>query len=185
MIIGSKIKLSLLFLLLLTGSAIFLMRPVLRGISDASRQLMVERRNLFSLESKIRNLEKFQEEYENLKPDLAKADSLLVEDQLPVDFIRFLEAVSSEFGISLKISPLSSVKIATDPWPSSNFQLSLAGSYPKILQFIDKLENSRYLTNFQSLSFSRLTDAQLKSREFEKFSSGDVEGSVVVKVFVK
>lgn len=185
MIIGSKIKLSLFSLIVLTGSAVFLMKPILGDIGNASRQLVEERGNLFILEAKIKNLEKFQQEYEKLSPDLDKADSLLIDDQLPVDFIRFLEKISSEASISLRISPIFSTKSVTDPWPSSSFQLSLAGSYPKILQFIEKLENGPYLTNFQGISFSRLTDIRLKTKEFEKFSSGDVEGSIAVKVFVK
>lgn len=185
MIIGSKIKISLLSLVVLMGSAVFLMKPILGDIGNASRQLMAERSNLFALEAKIKNLENFQKEYEKLSPDLKKADSLLVDDQLPVDFIRFLEKISSEAGISLKISPVSSLKIAADSWSSSGFQLFLAGSYPKILQFVEKLENGPYLTNFQGISFSRLTDVRLKTKEFEKFSYGDVEGNIVVKVFVR
>lgn len=185
MTLDAKIKISLLSLAGLVGLAVFLMRPVLKDISDASRQLMAERSNLFSLETKIKNLEKFREEYEKIKPDLEKADSLLVEAELPVDFIRFLEEVSLEAGINLKISPASAIKIEGDPWLSSNFQLSLAGPYSKILQFLDKLENSRYLASFQSLNFSKLTDAELKLKDFVGFSSGDVKGGMGIKVFVK
>lgn len=185
MSINYKIKISLFCLLILFVSAVFTARIILKNISGASGQLATEKKNLFTLESKIKSLENFRQEYEELKPDLEKADSLLVQAQLPVDFIQFLEEISSEAGINLKISPLADIKITGDPWPSSNFQLSLAGSYPKIIRFIDKLENSQYLITLQSLNFSKLTDMELKSKEFASFFSGDAKGNISLKVYTK
>lgn len=171
-----KIRLSLFFVIALTGLAVFLAWPVLKDIARTSEQLLVERNNLFSLEAKINNLQRFDEEYQKLKPDLEKADSLLVEADLPVDFIRFLEEASAESNVSLKISPSSLAKNAKDPWPGSGFQLSLAGSYPEIVRFVDKLENGPYLAVLRTINFSQ---------EFNRLSSGDIKGSIAIKVYVR
>lgn len=185
MSLNSKIKISLLSFGVLIGSAVFLIKPILRDIRAESGQLIAEKNNLSSLESKIKNLENFRQKHEELKPDLEKADSLLVQAQLPVDFIRFLEQVSAEADINLKISPGPAVKTSKDPWSSSNFQLALAGSYPDILQFVSKLQNGSYLMIFQNLNFSRLAETELKSKEFNRFVSGDVRGNISVKVYAK
>lgn len=185
MTLNSQIKLAFLSVLLLAGAIIYFMRPVFGSIEAASNQLIAERNNLFSLESKIRDLEKFQTEYEKISPDLIRTDSLFVDVELPVDFIRFLEETSQSSSISLKMSPSPPIAVSGDPWMSSNFQLTLAGPYSSVLRFIDKLENGRYLIGFSSLSFSKLTDMELKSKEFGKFSSGDIKGSISIKVFAK
>lgn len=185
MTLNSKIKLVFLVVLISAGTAFYFMRPVFQGIRNFSNQFVVERNNLFSIESKIKDLEKFRAEYANISPDLARAESLFVNAELPVDFIRFLEENSQSSGINLKISPSASVAIPGDLWKSSVFQLTLAGSYSGVLRFIDKLENGPYLIGFQNFSLSKLTDTELKSKEFGKFSPGDIKGSIAIKVFAK
>lgn len=176
MSLSLKIKLSLLSLIILSsGLGIFAVYPFFQEIKKNSQQLILERQNLLSLESKIKSLENFGKRVQKLKPDLERIDSLFVELDLPVDFIRFLEKISLDSSVNIKISPSPSVKISGDTWLSSNFQLSLAGSFPRFLKFLGKLENSQYLIESQSLSISRLTDADL----------GDIKASLSIKVFTR
>lgn len=87
--------------------------------------------------------------------------------------------------MSIKISPSSATKIAKDPWPSINFQINAAGSFPNFLKFIDKLESSKYLIEIRNMNISRLTENELRSADYENFSAGDIKGNLILKVYAK
>jgi len=88
-------------------------------------------------------------------------------------------------GVSLEIS--SSILPAKDKsaWPSSIFQISLAGPPPDFLKFVDKLESGQYLAEIQSFDAAGLSESELKSAKFEKLSSGDIKANLTIKVFTK
>lgn len=162
---------------------IFLIYPLFSGIKKISQDFLSQKEELLTLEKKVENLEKFKIIFPEISGDLEKIDNLFVDREVPVDFIRFLEKTSRDSQVSLKISAGGALKIEKDPWPSISFQLFLAGPFPSLSQFLEKLESSIYLIEIQNLNISRLSETELKSKEFEKFSLGDVKATLSIKVF--
>jgi len=48
---------------------------------------------------------------------------------------------------------------------------------------LEKLKSSFYLIEIQNLTISRLSETELKSKEFEEFSLGDVKATLSIKVY--
>ena len=181
-----KINISIIILLVLSLLSIFfLIYPSFLEIKKIANDLISLKGNLIFLETKIKNLEEFRKKYQSLKKDLEKIDKIFINADLPIDFISFLEKDSQDCGLIVKISPLSLIETQKDPWPSIGFQITAAGSSPNFLKFLEKLESSQYLIEIQNLNIVRLSELELKTKEFEKLSPGDVKTLFSLKVFTK
>jgi len=184
--LSNQIKISLLSFIVLTGSLLFfLIYPTLRDIKKDSQSIISQKGVLLSLETKMANIEEFKNYLKEITPDLEKIDKLFIDPEVPVDFIGFLEKTAQNSQVFLKISPALPQKIEKDPWPSLFFQLNIFGSPAQFLKFLEKLESGSYLVEIQNLNIVKLTEIELKSKEFERFSSGDVRSIISLKVFTK
>lgn len=137
------------------------------------------------MEIKIGNLGKFQTLWQEIEPSFQKIEKLFIDPEAPVEFISFLEKISKDCQMAIKISSTPSSGTEKDPWPSLFFQISSATSSPKFLKFLEKLETSPYLIEISSLNVRELTEAELKSKEFEGRSLGDVAAALSLKVYIR
>lgn len=184
MTLKTKINLSIIVFIILTILIFaFLIYPSFLKIKEASQEIISQRQKIAELEAKIENLEKFKDYQEREKINLEKMANLFVDPELPIEFINFLEKISSDSQVKLSITPGPSQK--GDPWPSMLFQLASVSSFPNFLKFLEKLESSIYLIEIQNLNISRLTESELKLKEFEKLSLGDVKATFSIKVYTK
>jgi len=174
---NKKIFASISFSLLIFFLISFLIYPLFQDIRNISKELNFKKRELILLENRISNSEDFQK----IKPDLKKIEDVFVEKELPVDFISFLENLSRESKVSIEISSL----IQEKEKDFLLFQIKSIGSFPNFLKFLEKIENSKYLVEIQNLNISRLSPEELKSKEFEGFSSGDIKANFPLKVLTK
>ena len=181
-----KITISIVFFLIL--SILFfalVIYPIFSEIKKSPQNFLSQKEKLLALEEKAKNLEKFKKILPEISPDLEKIDNFFVDPKVPVDFISFLEKTSQDSQLSLKISAGPIVKNEKDPWPSMVFQLSLVGSFPNLAKFLEKLQSGPYLIEIQNFTITSLSEAELKSKEFEKFSLGDVKATLSIKVYSK
>jgi len=186
MALKNKINLSLfIFLVLSVFLIVFLIIPCFKDIKNNSRELISEKEKIASLEDKIKNIEEFKKNYQEIEPNLEKIGTLFVESEAPVDFISFLERTSQDCKTLVKISSSFVTKETKDPWSSLSFQITSAGSFPNFLKFLEKLESSQYLIEIKNLNITRLNEFELKSKEFENFSFGDVKANFLLKIYTK
>ena len=182
----NKINLSLVvFSILIISLIAFLISPLFTGIKNNSEDLVSKKQKLVSLEAKIENLEKSQSIWKEIEPNLKKIDQLFIDSRVPVEFISFLETTARDCELPIEISPALPGKIEEDPWPSLFFQISSTASFPKFLRFLVKIETSPYLIEIQNLNTRKLTERELKLKEFEKFSLGGVKATLSIKVYTK
>ena len=183
--IKNKINLSLIFFLFLSIFFVaFLVYPLLKDIKNNSKEIISQKKEVLSLENKIKDIEEFRKNYAKIKPNLEKIETLFTNSEAPIDFISFLEKTSQDCRVSIQIVP-AAITRSEEPWPSLSFSITSAGSFPNFLRFLEKLESGPYLTEIQNLSIKRLQDTELKSKEFESLSLGDIQASFLIKVFTK
>ena len=152
----NKIKFSILiFIILFVLTISFIIYPLFKNIVFQSEELVSQKERIVVLESTVSNLEKFQNIYQNLDEILIKIDNLLIDSEVPVEFISFLEETSAECSVISEISPGTIQKIENDFWPAINFKLDIIASSSNFLKFMEKLENSPYLVSIQKLTMSR------------------------------
>ena len=138
--------------LLLIG---FVTRPLFLDIKNTSENLVFQKGQLIDLENKSENIKKFQIAYESRQANLEKMGKLFVDKEEPIGFIKFLEKEAKTARLFIEITPTTSKVVAGDFWPSTNFQLTLNGSFPHFLQFLDRLESSPYLIELSNLSLNK------------------------------
>jgi len=184
--IKNKINLSLIFFLILAIFLIaFLIYPLLEDIKNNSKEIISQKKEIKVLENKIRDTEEFRKNYAEIKPNLEKIETLFTNSEAPIDFISFLEKTSQACHLTIKIVPSAITKKTEEPWPSLSFSITLTGSFPNFLRFLERLETGPYLTEIQNLSIKRLLETELKLKEFENLSLGDIQASFLIRAFTK
>lgn len=175
---------------------VFLIYPFLGEIKKNSQNLFLQKKKIILLAQERENLKKMEDIFKTYQSDLDKIENLLVDPETPIEFISFLEKNAQVTGVELEISsmtkrtptlppPSQRAPEKKEPWPSLSLQLLVVGSFPNFLEFLEKLETSPYLIEILNLNSRRLTERELKSKEFEKFSLGDTSTSLSVKVYTK
>jgi len=146
--------------------------PLVRTIENNSKELLLTKEELIFFSDARENLLNIEDSFQEVGPDLEKIDTLLVDAEIPINFINFLKKSAVQSNVSLGVSLVGSRTIKEDPWLSLSSRLVLSGSFLNVMRFIDKLENSKYLIEIQELS--------IKKVEEEK-----VDASLTIKVFAK
>jgi len=154
---------------------IFLIYPVFKEIKNDSKEFVSQKENLAVLEAKVKNIKEFEAVYRNLKPNLEKINTLFVNQEVPVEFIGFLEKTSKGCGLTFSLSLSPQIKVAEDVWPSLNFQINLEGNFLDFSKFLEKLESSPYLIEIQNITINKLGE----------FSSNNVKAALSIKVYAK
>ena len=163
----------------------FLIYPLLEDIKNYSKEIISQKKEVRILENKIKDIEEFRKNYAKIRPNLEKIETLFTNSEAPIDFISFLEKTSQDCRVSIQIVPAAITRVSEEPWPSLSFSITLTGSFPNFLRFLEKLQTSPYLTEIRNLSIKRLQDAELKSKEFENLSPGDIQANFLIKVFAR
>ena len=176
---NKTILFSVSFLVLFFLLISFLIFPLLRDIKKISSQLFLIERDLSFLENKISNLQDFRKEYLQIKDNLLMFEGSLINKEVPIDFINFLEITSQNSQVSIQIS---------SPKPSKDFlslQIVAFGPPKNLFRFLEKIEKSQYLVEIEKINISKLTETELKSKEFEKFSLEDAKASFSLRAYTK
>jgi hypothetical protein len=171
--------------------AAFGIYPFFMRIKDDSEEIVKQRQALAEFFSKDKNLKDFQKLYREQKINFLKIENLLIDSEEPINFIEFLEREAANLGLFLSLTPGAFRQEKADPWPSLGFQLTLTGSFPSFLKFLNKLEAAPYLIEVSGLNIKRLSEKEIKGAqeagksEFLYLSPGDISASLSIKVFAK
>ena len=150
---------------------VFLIIPIFLEIEKYSGEIIIEKGKLIDLEAKVESLENFKIIKSQIEPNLEKAKSLFVNKDLPLNFINFLEKTSLDCQLSLNISSSPPDVLQNKSWSFFVFQIRSSGTFPNFLKFLEKLENSNYLIEVQSLGISG--------------GGGGITSNLSMKVFAK
>jgi Tfp pilus assembly protein PilO len=152
----------------------FVISPLLRGIKEDSEEIVALKKDLILFQNKINNFEEAKESYENMKSSTEKIERLFIDPSIPIDLIEFWERIARESEVSIDISPVFLKSSETDPWNSISFQLTLTGSSPNFLEFLEKIETSPHLIEIQNLNVKKTKTESLKN---------DVNAILIAKIY--
>lgn len=156
--------------------------PLIKEIKDASVQFSLNQQKIEFFSQQAIFLQEFRAISQEVNNNLAKANSLFFDPEIPVDFITFLEETASTSDVSIKISSVSSEeKNKEHPWSSLVFNLQVSGNFSKFAEFIERIKNSPYLTEIKNISIRKTIK---ESKEF-KTSSVEVFSNLSLRVLTK
>lgn len=183
-----KKKINISFFIILTvifSFLFFILRPIFLEIKKSSEDLITIKGELVSLEKEIETLTEFKAGFQEMNPALEKINQMFISSDEPLAFLVFLENTSRDYGISSKISSAFMPEAKESLWPSISFQVTSSGAFPDFLKFLEKLESGIYPVEIQNLSINRLSENELKLKEFEGLSLGAVRADFLIKVYTK
>lgn len=126
--------------------------PLFEEIKESSEDFVSTKKNLAALEMKTKNSIALKELYSSQQQNLKKVDALLVDSEVPIEFVNFLKeaADDSQLFIEISFAP-SGVELQRSLW----FNLSLTGSFLNTARFLFKIENAPYLVKIQSFEIQK------------------------------
>ncbi len=172
-----------IFGLIVLFLVLFAVCPLFKEIKKNSESFILTKKELTSLEVQSKNLGEFKKIYQENLQNIEKIDNLFLNPQVPIDFIGFLEKISQDSKVSIKISLLASKE--KDIWPSSQFQILSTGSFNNFSKFLEKIETTSYLIEIKNISINRVTENELKSEGSEGLVTRDIKANLLIKVFTK
>lgn len=164
---------------------VFLIYPIFKAVKKNSESILIEKKRIVLLTEEKEDLKKIDNLYNNYQKDLNKIDILFIDPEVPIDFVKFLEDIAQSCQVKIKISSMLKKIEKDDPWENLSTNITIIGSLPNFLKFLEKLENIPYLVEILSFNINQLTEEELKIKEFEGFSLGDIKTSLLMKVYFK
>lgn len=150
----------------------FILFPLIRSIRGDSAKVVAARQELSQVSMYEEQIQKFQALSQTREHDIVTLQNLFIDRYTPIAFIESLEEYSQNAQVSLKITPVESLKKTGDVWSSIDFELAGRGVYPHVLFFVKQLENAPYLLEFKNVVVQRL-------------ATGESDFSLLVKVYTK
>ena len=179
-----KVYITLFIFSLLIGVLIrFGFFPVFQGLKESSQELLLQKKVLNLFQSQVGDLKNFQRDYSLFQPVLEKLQSSFIDKEVPIDFIEFLERETVKAGLSIKIFPFAISLSEKDPWLPVAFSISVGGVSSDYLRFLERLEQSPWLTEISQLNIERITERNARTKEFETLKVGDIYATLILKAF--
>lgn len=152
----------------------FLIQPCLTQAVKSGEKLSEMKEESAVLETKIKNLQNFKPKYEKeIKPILQSKEDLFIDPQNPVFFISLMEESALQNGLVIDISSaqiFTAQNAPEEPWPSLNFKISLNGTMPEILKFLERMANLPYLVEINGLNIAKESQVQNQDKAKEAAS---------------
>ncbi|KPJ56062.1 hypothetical protein AMJ49_05815 [Parcubacteria bacterium DG_74_2] len=183
--LNKKIYISLsFFALAFLVFVFFIIYSLLNEIKKDSQDFVVQKNSIAELQTRKENFNKLKNFYKNYQKDLEKIDNLLVDSEKPIEFIEFLEESAENSSLSINVSTSALLKPETEKWNFSNYQLSLEGSFPNVLKFLEKLETAPYLIEISNLNIQKSSIESIKFKEYSTLERNAL-ANLTIKVYTK
>jgi len=164
--------------------SVFLVYPLLRDIRAGSDEFVESKEKVVGVQREREHYIALREEHERSKEKFQKIDEVFANSEVPVRFIEFLEESSLKSDFPIEVSPGSGSQAKEDLWASIFFRVTGTGPFTDFSDFLEKVENSPYLLEIQTLNINKLTEEELKRRNAEG-SPGDIRVDLSIKVYTK
>lgn len=123
--------------------------------------------------SQIQEKGKIITEYEKVKAvekeKMTFIENLLLDRELPIPFISFLEEKKREENLGMKITTSNLSPLTKSPPQFLEFHVLLEGGFDGILRFIEKLENAPFLLEVNDLKVFAVSDKNVLNCEISFF----------------
>ena len=150
----------------------FLVLPLVRQVRSDSTKVLAARSQLARVSLYEEQIQKFEGISQSQKEHVDSIDNLFLDTETPIAFLEFLERRAESSRVSLKITPVESLRKEEDVWDSIDFELAGRGLYPNVLSFVKQVENGPYLFEFKNVIVQRV-------------ATGEVDFSLLLKVYTR
>lgn len=151
-----------------------LVYPVFKGVLGDYNKVLAHKREILQLKEDANSSREFEMLSAQYAREFARLEELFVDSNIPIAFFRFLDETAAKLGVQIEKSPGAAQQIKEDRWPSFEVRVAGSAAYPRVMAFLQKIENSPYLLEAETLSISSKQEL-----------GGEVGFSLSLKVFTK
>ncbi len=165
-----RIILILSFLFLTIIAIIFFVR-----INDLFLEAKEVKKELIILNQRQENIIEFKKNQDILNEKINKVESVFVDLKTSLEIITFLEQNAEKNDLFFNIIiPQTVRKEERDHWESLRIQITLKGEFLNFMNFLQELENSKFLLDILNITIYR-----------EKEGLQEIEAVLLIKIFGK
>jgi hypothetical protein len=157
--------------------------PLLKQLERNSEFFSLQKKALTVFQAQLESFKNFQKDLPLYQSVLERVEKSFVAKDAPIEFIEFLEKEARTFNLFIKISPSEALPTKEDPWIPVGFSVSVGGEFSNCLKFLERLEKSPFLIAISQLNIVRISEKNLRLKEFENLKPGDVSLRLNLKVF--
>lgn len=177
-------------IIILTLFVLFIIKPVILKLENLSGTILGKKAELESLTQEKTVLPRQEKELGNLKDELPKILRAIPTQDEVINFIIDLEQIAHKNNITQSINIKEGTAKAEkkeEELKGSVFKLTLAGSFPDIINYIINLENLEYYAGINSLNITHQVSAPETVSEVgpTKLEPGTVNVNLDVALYVK
>lgn len=167
------------------GIIIFVAVPLVADIQNVRAQTIMRQVDAVGYENRIFWVRRFREFAKQESENFSKLANVLVDSQMPLDFIDYLEGAAFDSGIKINFSPSVTHREPDEEWPSLGFQIDADGGIGDILRFVKKIETGPYLVSIEG--FNIKAGAQDPGVKDDAISVADNPGKahILLRVYAK
>lgn len=179
----NKIYLVLILWIIIFGVLLkFGIFSLVKELNRTSEEFVFQKKALELFQLRVEDFKNFQGNYSFYQTILKKIENSFVNQEAPIDFIKFLEKEAENLNLSKEISPLNIPQRETDIWLPVAFSVTLGGPFSDCLKFLERLEQSHWLIEISQLNIKRVEEEKGKQK-FEGLSLGEVTFAITLKTF--
>ncbi|MBA3047432.1 type II secretion system protein M [Patescibacteria group bacterium] len=144
-----------IFLAIMGIIVFFIVMPAINDIKKIKNEVEAERIDLEKKYIKGQSLKQLKENLQEIKPDLEKLNNVFVINEQELDFITTLENFAHENNVEQKINMDAFKNLdKSKALQEIRLNLSLAGGFTELLNYLADLESSHYYITVNSLEVS-------------------------------
>lgn len=156
-----------IFALIVLVLIVFVIYPTLEDIKNSSREILLDKSKVISINEQNKELDDFKKKYNNHNYNLEKINQLFVDSKDPVDFIKFLEKTANDSGIGTDIKlDISLSEKGFNNLPVAISNIFTTGNFLNILKFSEKLDTSPYLMRINNLTIKKSSQESMVDANF-------------------
>ena len=181
MTIGRKIALYIIAVLIVTSLIIyFVILPTINDIKTINQAVYNEKLDLEKKYLRGQLLRKTIEDFEKIKPEQDKINSIFIKQGNELEFITALENIAANYNLEQKLSLRSDLPADSGIYYPLPLEISIRGNFINILKYLNDLEKLDYYFNIAELAVTagqateNFTDTKLNG-EIYMLSSSSME----------
>lgn len=162
------------FFLFFAFATVFVFCPLIANIKKIALAIGDQKALVAAYDRRVEAARGFSDFAKEEKPGMDSVAAAFADIAMPLDLINALESAAAGTGVDIEFLPL-----AQDP-SFMRIEMNLSGDSLGVWRFIEKMENSPYLSEVESVSVS--LSASLASRLLKE---NNVIARVLLKIYAK
>lgn len=147
----------IVILAVLAAMIAFIICPAVKEITQVNREIKKEKNNLEKKLALGFNLKQIKQDLDEIQGSIEELDKIFIQQGQELKFVTELENLASRRQLSLNLNPDFESQPANNGIKPVPLQISITGSYPQILRFMQDLEALPYYYNLELIIASAKT----------------------------